>query len=243
VDRRSSGAIASADAALPSVVPGASHRVRAEVFDAAPRDPEAPVFINPAVEDPESPTGLATRGVFPDWAMRVHLDSPRKRIMELPVAWSRGAARRLRLAEPPSGARRDAGGLPVFLRSNSLDDAILARLWDEVVATPAKEAVIASLKQLEPSVRDIDLRSDRDLPFRSRVAVRLSNGEENRAPIGSLGEGVTSSSTRTAIRLSDGRASKGSSPSSPLRSSCSLRIIRRMAPWRATGAAADWVSG
>ncbi|WP_437672568.1 AAA family ATPase [Sorangium sp. So ce131] len=171
---------------------GHRQRVSTQVFDAAPRDPEAPVFFDPSVPDPESPAGFETRGMFPEWAMRVYLGPDQKSKIEVPLAWSRGTAHRLGLTEPPPGALlRSAARLPVFLRSNSLDDAILARLWDDVAATPNKETVIRSLQRIEPSVRDIDLRSDRDLPFRSRVALRLSNGKESRAPIGSLGEGVT----------------------------------------------------
>ena len=172
---------------------GHRHLVSAEIFDAALQDREAIALSYSSAPDAESPAGFEARGMFPDWAMRVHLDSSQTAAIEVPLAWSRGAARRLHLTEPPARGRLQSVGrmLPVFLRSNSLDNATLARLWDDVAATPAKEALIASIQRLEPAVRDIDLRSDRDLPFRSRVALRLSNGEERRAPIGSMGEGVT----------------------------------------------------
>lgn len=169
---------------------GQHRRVSAEVFDAATRDPEAPLLIDPSRPDPESPAGFETRGMFSEWAVRVRLDSSRVATVEIPVAWSRGAARRLGLVEPPGAAARSLARLPVLLRANSLDDATLARLWDGVAASPSKDAVVRSLQRLEPAVRDIDLRSDRNLPFRSRVVVRLSNGEEAAAPIGSLGEGI-----------------------------------------------------
>jgi AAA domain, putative AbiEii toxin, Type IV TA system len=160
---------------------GKRRRILAEVFDAATRDPDAPVFVDP--------TG-AGEPLFPEWAIRVSVDSSRKAIHEIPIAWSRALARRLHLAEPP-GAMHSSINLPVFLRANGLDDATLAHLWDAVAATPAKEAVIASLRRIERSVRDIELRSDRDLPFRSRVSVRISNRNDPAVPLGSLGEGIT----------------------------------------------------
>lgn len=167
-------------------------RIRAEVFDASPLDPEAPVFIDPKIEDPASSSGYEERGMFPEWAIRITGFGKNARPTELPVGWSQAHAARFRLAAPPALARiRSPKALPVFLRANSLDDVILGHLWDGVVATPAKEGVVASLRHIEPSVRDIDLRADRRLPFRSRVAVRLSNGKESSAPIGSLGEGIT----------------------------------------------------
>lgn len=163
-------------------------RVSAEVFDAATRDPDAPRFITGS-PDPESPSGLEERSMFPEWAIRITLDARKKTTVEIPVVWSRLIANRLSLEKPPPLAtiRR----LPVILRSNDLDDAVLAHLWDATAATPAKEVVVKSLQRIEPAVRDIDLRSDHILSFRSRVSVRLSNGEEARAPIGSLGEGIT----------------------------------------------------
>ncbi len=95
-----------------------------------------------------------------------------------------------RLPAPRTDARALAD-IPVFLRANAVDDQVLARLWDRIVASPAKDEVVASLRKLEPHVRDVDLRADPQLPFRSRVALRIENGESSRAPIGSFGEGIS----------------------------------------------------
>lgn len=68
---------------------------------------------------------------------------------------------------------------------------MLSKLWDLIVASPAKDEVISSLRKLEPNARDVDLRADPLLSFRSRVALRIENGESSQAPIGSFGEGIT----------------------------------------------------
>lgn len=108
----------------------------------------------------------------------------------VPLAWGRASARRLRAA-PPVWDSRARSDIPVFIRANDVDDRVLARLWDRVVATPAKDGLIDALRQLEPYVRDIDLRAEPRLPFRSRVVVRIENGGSDAAPIGSFGEGFT----------------------------------------------------
>ncbi len=164
---------------------GQRHTIAAEIFDAGARDPEAPTFAD-AASDVDPDTGRMGRALFPEWAVRIVSDAGKKGRFEIPVNWSASRARQFRLAEPRSSSR-----LPALLRANSLDDAALSRLWDKVAATPAKELVVAALQELEHSVKDIDLRADRELSFRSRVVVRLSNGEEAAAPIGSLGEGIT----------------------------------------------------
>ena len=153
--------------------------VSCEVFDAARQSPPPMTGIDPGA-------------LFPDWAIRITHSSERVPTLKVPVAWSRANSQRLGLPEPPMArALKSSTGLPVFLRANELNDLILAGLWDAVVATPAKEAVVASLQRLEPAARDVDLRSGHHLPFRSRVSVRLTNGEEATAPIGSLGGGFT----------------------------------------------------
>jgi hypothetical protein len=157
--------------------------VDAEVVDVSHRDDEAPLFGS---RSPSGETQLT--GMFPDWAVRLtRHDGART---EVPLSWSRSEARRLRLPAPRADARMLAD-IPVFLRANAVNDDVLGKLWDLVVASPAKDEVIASLRKLEPNVRDVDLRADPQLPFRSRVALRIDNGESSRAPIGSFGEGVT----------------------------------------------------
>lgn len=126
--------------------------------------------------------------MFPEWGVRLGLDEGSARI-DVPLHWSRGSAHRLRLMAPRWDARARAE-IPVFLRANDVDDTVLGQLWDRVAATPDKDAVIAALQRLEPHIRDIDLRSEPRLPFRSRVAVRIENGASSSAPIGSFGEGV-----------------------------------------------------
>lgn len=132
-------------------------------------------------------------GLPPAWALRLQVDGGRGGPpLELPLSWSADSAQRQQMMLPPVGKRqRLLARLPVLLRANGLDDALLARLWDEVLAISAKDRVIAALQRLEPSIHDLDLRSDTTLPFRSRVSLRLANGHQTRAPIGSLGEGVT----------------------------------------------------
>jgi hypothetical protein len=107
----------------------------------------------------------------------------------VPLHWSRWSAQRLRLPAPRWSARARSE-IPVFLRANDVDETVLGQLWDRVVATPDKDAVVEALRRLEPHIRDVDLRSESRLPFRSRVAVRIENGTSSSAPIGSFGEGV-----------------------------------------------------
>jgi hypothetical protein len=159
---------------------GQRRTISAEVFDAGARDPEAPTLFDP---DVDSATG--GRAMFPELAVRIVKDSDDKGSFQIPVNWSPSRARQFRLAAPRLSAK-----LPVMLKANSLDDTALSRLWDKVAATPAKDLVVAALRELEHSIQDIDLRSNREMSFRSRVVVRLASGEAA-APIGSLGEGMT----------------------------------------------------
>jgi hypothetical protein len=162
------------------------HRIiSANIVDVGWRDPEAPVIVDSkSMEDPD--TGFRGRSLFPEWAVRIVKGPDRKDSIEIPINWSASRARQLSLPEPRSSSR-----LPVLLKANSLDDAILSRLWDKVAATPAKQQVVAALRGLERFIQDIDLRADREMPFRSRVVVRLSDDDESAVPIGSLGEGIT----------------------------------------------------
>lgn len=158
--------------------------VSAEVFDASHYDPEAPML------GAASSTGdMQFHGMFPEWAIRLAVLGSSGHV-EVPINWSPSVARRLKLVGPRFGVRA-RGEVPVFLRANGVDDAVLGRLWDGVVATPEKDMVVESLRHLEPKIRDIDLRSDTRLPFRSRVVVRIDNGKPSSAPLGSFGEGVT----------------------------------------------------
>lgn len=81
---------------------------------------------------------------------------------------------------------------PVFLRANAVDDHVLSKLWDMIVASPAKDEVVAALRKLEPNICDVDLRADPQLPVRARVVLRIESGESSWAPIGSFGAGVSS---------------------------------------------------
>ncbi|MCA9709598.1 MAG: AAA family ATPase, partial [Myxococcales bacterium] len=163
---------------------GPSRTIDAEIVDVSANDPEAPLLGAPVGARGE----IEWHGMFPDWAIRLRLDEGSASV-DVPLEWSRGSARRLRLMAPRWDARPRAE-VPVFLRANGVDDAVLGQLWDRVAATPLKDDVIGALQHLEGSIRDIDLRSDPRLPFRSRVAVRIENGESSSAPIGSFGEGV-----------------------------------------------------
>lgn len=158
--------------------------IRAAVVDASMRNTEAPQIIT------ASPNGATQlKGMFPEWTVRLtRLGSSGS--VEVPLEWSHASAQRLRLPAPRLESRVLAS-LPVFLRANAVNDDALARLWDRIAATPAKDAVIAALKRLEPNIRDIDLRADPRLPFRSRVSIRVENGASTSAPIGSFGEGMT----------------------------------------------------
>jgi len=163
---------------------GADRIVTGEVVDLADVDPEAP---RRGVAS--SGSGEAEwQGMFPELAVRLRLDEGSASI-DVPLHWSRGSAHRLRLMAPRWDARARVE-IPVFLRANDVDDTVLGQLWDRVAATPDKDAVVQALRRLEPHVRDIDLRAEPRLPFRSRVAVRLENGSSSSAPIGSFGEGV-----------------------------------------------------
>lgn len=158
--------------------------VTGEIVELSEGEPEAP---RPGVIS--RGTGeVEWRGMFPEWAVRLRLDEGSASI-EVPLQWSRGSAHRLRLMAPRWDARARAE-IPVFLRANDIDDTVLAQLWDRVAATPDKYAVVEALQRLEPHIRDIDLRAEPRLPFRSRVAVRVENGSSSTAPIGSFGEGV-----------------------------------------------------
>lgn len=158
--------------------------ISGEIVDVAGHDPEAAMMGSSSGESGET----EWRSMFPEWAVRLRLDEGSASI-EVPLHWSRGNAHRLRLMVPRWDARARAE-IPVFLRANDVDDTVLGQLWDRVVATPAKEGVIEALQRLEPHIRDIDLRAEPRLPFRSRVAVRIENGASSSAPIGSFGEGV-----------------------------------------------------
>ncbi|MEM9454648.1 MAG: ATP-binding protein [Myxococcota bacterium] len=162
---------------------GTSQVVHAEIVDVSANDPEAPQFGVPIMGK-----GTEWQGMFPDWAIRIRRDEGSASV-DVPIAWSPGSARRLRLMAPRWDSRSRMA-IPVFLRANGIDDTVLGQLWDQVVATPDKDAVVRSLRYVERSIQDIDLRSDPRLPFRSRVAVRLDNDAASPAPIGSLGEGI-----------------------------------------------------
>jgi hypothetical protein len=149
------------------------------------------------VVDQEAPTwGVASRGsgevewrgMFRERAVRLRLDEGSASI-DVPLEWSRGSAHRLRLMPPRWDARARAE-IPVFLRANDIDDTVLGQLWDRVAATADKDVVVEALRRLEPHIRDVDLRAEPRLPFRSRVVMRVENGSSSSAPIGSFGEGV-----------------------------------------------------
>jgi AAA domain, putative AbiEii toxin, Type IV TA system/AAA domain len=162
----------------------ADRTITGEIIDVSGNDPDAPMLGSPSSD----PGEIEWRGMFPEWAVRLRLDEGSASI-DVPLHWSRGSAHRLRLMAPRWDARARAE-IPVFLRANDVDDTVLGQLWDRVAATPDKDGVIAALQRLEPHIRDIDLRSEPRLPFRSRVAVRIENGASSSAPIGSFGEGV-----------------------------------------------------
>lgn len=130
---------------------------------------------------------LEWRG-FPAWAVRLEIDRGSSGFY-VPLNWSRTSAQSFGLITPRWDARARAE-IPVFLRANDIDDTVLGQLWDRIVATPDKDVVVDALRRLEPHIRDIDLRAEPSLPFRSRVVVRVENGASSSSPIGSFGEGV-----------------------------------------------------
>lgn len=76
----------------------------------------------------------------------------------------------------------------VFLGTEGADVYALQQIWDGLVLTPEEEAVVSAMRIIEPAIDRLAFTS-RDTRSTSVAWVKL-RGEEQRVPLGSLGDGT-----------------------------------------------------
>jgi AAA15 family ATPase/GTPase len=75
-----------------------------------------------------------------------------------------------------------------YVKMNGLSRSEVVRLWDRISLTEFENYVIESLKILHPGIQQLGFFSENDNP--NRVAFIKIQGEEERVPIRSLGDGI-----------------------------------------------------
>jgi len=120
-----------------------------------------------------------------DPQLALQLNGPDHAGISLPVSLAGSVTSdALRRQPPPS-----AGAIAVmFLGTEGADAVSLQLMWDRLVLTPEEDQVIAAMRLIEPSIERLAF-TNREVRGTSVAFVKLA-GEDERVPLGSLGDGT-----------------------------------------------------
>lgn len=84
------------------------------------------------------------------------------------------------------------GAIPIvwFLGTEGADLRVLQQMWDRLVLLPEEEKVISAMKIIEPAVERLVFTGTGRVTADAVVGFVKLNGEDQRIPLGSLGDGI-----------------------------------------------------